>query len=236
MSADHPPEQTDALLDRLRSEDPTTIIEARAQGFHRAVRLRLASGLEVYAKSSVAAHIRPSEADRMVRNEAAAYEINRMLGLDLVPPTVLRDLPAATGQLATFSVCLAVDGDENGDIARLHDDDIALAALLDTLFFQLDRLKRNWLIRWDPVVGRERPVLIDHGFCFDIELADVNPDYDLTNPRSIFIEEAKMRGLPLPTHLLAELRRPENVEKLLSLLPIEAVLGLLVRLEEVDAA
>ena len=96
------------------------------------------------------------------RREVAAYELSEAMGLDLVPPTVLRDGPLGEG-----SVQFYVDADHQQHYFTLHEsredlhDIFRGVAVFDIIANNTDRKSGHVLIDTaDHVWG------IDHGLCF----------------------------------------------------------------------
>jgi hypothetical protein len=96
------------------------------------------------------------------RRELAAYRLSEAMGLDLVPPTVLRDGPLGEGSLQWF-----VDADHEQHYFTLHEtrpdlyDVFRAIAVFDIVANNTDRKSGHVLIdRDDHIWG------IDHGLCF----------------------------------------------------------------------
>jgi uncharacterized repeat protein (TIGR03843 family) len=96
------------------------------------------------------------------RREVAAYHLSESLGLDLVPPTVLRDGPYGEGSLQWF-----VDVDHRQHYFTIHEerpdlhDTLRSVALFDLLSNNTDRKSGHVLIDGDDHIWG-----IDHGLCF----------------------------------------------------------------------
>ena len=96
------------------------------------------------------------------RREVAAYQLSEVLGLDLVPPTVLRDGPYGEGSVQWF---VAVDHRQHyftihEERPELHDM-LRVVALFDLLANNTDRKSGHVLIDADDHIWG-----IDHGLCF----------------------------------------------------------------------
>ena len=96
------------------------------------------------------------------RREAAAYELSEAMGLDLVPPTIIRDGPHGEGSIQWY-----VDADHQQHYFTLHEsredlyDVFRGVAVFDIIANNTDRKSGHLLIdREDHVWG------IDHGLCF----------------------------------------------------------------------
>lgn len=95
------------------------------------------------------------------RRERAAYLVSEHLGIDAVPPTVIRDGPFGTGSFQWF-----VDADHAEHYFTLHeagdrfDDQFRDIAVLDVLINNTDRKAGHCL------VDGERIWAIDNGLCF----------------------------------------------------------------------
>jgi uncharacterized repeat protein (TIGR03843 family) len=109
------------------------------------------------------------------RRELAAYVLSDALGIDLVPPTVIRDGPIGEGSVQWF-----VDADHQQHYFTLHEsradlyDVLRRLAVFDLVANNTDRKSGHVLIdRDDHVWG------IDHGLCFaaDFKLRTVVWDF-----------------------------------------------------------
>ncbi len=99
------------------------------------------------------------------RRELAAYRLGLALGLDLVPPTIIRDGPLGEGSVQWF-----VAADHQQHYFTIHEtredlhDDLRAVALFDLLANNTDRKSGHVLIDdADHIWG------IDHGLCFAAE-------------------------------------------------------------------
>ena len=96
------------------------------------------------------------------RREVAAYLLSEALGLDIVPPTVLRDGPFGEGSVQWF-----VDVDHRQHYFTIHEersdlhDTLRAVALFDLVANNTDRKSGHVLIDGDDHVWG-----IDHGLCF----------------------------------------------------------------------
>jgi uncharacterized repeat protein (TIGR03843 family) len=96
------------------------------------------------------------------RRELAAYELSGALGLDLVPPTVVRDGPLGEGSLQWF-----VDADHQQHYFTIHEtrpdlyDRLLEVAVFDLVANNTDRKSGHVLIDSDDHIWG-----IDHGLCF----------------------------------------------------------------------
>jgi uncharacterized repeat protein (TIGR03843 family) len=99
------------------------------------------------------------------RREVAAYRLSEALGLDLVPPTVLRDGPYGEGSVQWF-----VDVDHRQHYFTIHEerpdlhDRLRNVAVFDLLANNTDRKSGHVLIDSDDHIWG-----IDHGLCFSAD-------------------------------------------------------------------
>jgi uncharacterized repeat protein (TIGR03843 family) len=99
------------------------------------------------------------------RREVAAYRLSEALGLDLVPPTVLRDGPYGEGSVQWF-----VDVDHRQHYFTIHEerpdlhDTLRNVAVFDLLANNTDRKSGHVLIDADDHIWG-----IDHGLCFSAD-------------------------------------------------------------------
>ena len=145
------------------------------------------------------------------RREVAAYRLSRAMGLDLVPPTVLRDGPLGEGSVQWF-----VDADHSQHYFTLHEqrpdlhDALRPIAVFDVIANNTDRKSGHVLIDADDHVW-----CIDHGLCF-------SADFKL---RTVVWE---FGGEPIDDDLLARVARiaesvPLEVAALLADDEVEAI-------------
>jgi uncharacterized repeat protein (TIGR03843 family) len=99
------------------------------------------------------------------RREVAAYRLSEALGIDLVPPTVLRDGPYGEGSVQWF-----VDVDHRQHYFTIHEerpdlhDTLRNVAVFDLLANNTDRKSGHVLIDADDHIWG-----IDHGLCFSAD-------------------------------------------------------------------
>jgi uncharacterized repeat protein (TIGR03843 family) len=123
------------------------------------------------------------------RRELAAYRLSELLGLDLVPPTVVRDGPLGEGSLQWF-----VEADHQQHYFTVHEsrpdlhDALRPVALFDLLANNTDRKSGHVLIDADDHIWG-----IDHGLCFAAEF----------KLRTVVWE---FGGEPIPDDLIARVR------------------------------
>jgi uncharacterized repeat protein (TIGR03843 family) len=145
------------------------------------------------------------------RRELAAYRLSEALGLDLVPPTVIRDGPLGEGSVQWF-----VDVDHRQHFFTMYEerpelhDALRAVALFDVLANNTDRKSGHVLVGDDGHVWG-----IDHGLCFATEF----------KLRTVIWE---FGGEPVPEHLLAAAARvseavPLDVAALLDDDEVEAI-------------
>lgn len=95
-----------------------------------------------------------------INRERGAYLIDRFLGFNFVPPTVVRELGGQLGSLQEFiadaKTAAEVMGDEIPDMEKIK------LHLFDTIIMNTDRHKGNWLVKDKKIYA------IDHGYALDI--------------------------------------------------------------------
>lgn len=97
--------------------------------------------------------------DNFYVREAAAYELDKMLGIDLVPPTIIMDIDGDVGSAQYF--VKARDGALTSWRSEVPVNQLTKAALLDYLIFNLDRHENNLMVDAD-----NNLILIDNGLGF----------------------------------------------------------------------
>lgn len=113
-----------------------------------------------------------------VRNEAAGYEVARLLGMqDLVLPTIVRRASLGDGTKIEVAVRLYVEASARGSLregaplAGVPAEQRARAALFDYIVEQSDRKVSgdqggNWYVLEEPDRAETRLLLFDHQLCF----------------------------------------------------------------------
>ena len=99
------------------------------------------------------------------RRELAAYQLSEAMGLDLVPPTIIRDGPHGEGSVQWF-----VEADHQQHYFTIHEarpelhDALRAVAVFDMIANNTDRKSGHVLIDGDDHIWG-----IDHGLCFAAE-------------------------------------------------------------------
>jgi len=133
-------------------------------------------------------------AEHMVRREPAAYEVDRMLGVNMTPPTVTREHNGQTGYLQGFGGKLdprtMAKGGTSKDkiLGQVSDDEIAKAAMFDYVINQRDRYAGNF--RVTPRGDKMKLRLIDNSTAFGHEKDKLQA--------FTFLHEAVKRGVDIP--------------------------------------
>jgi hypothetical protein len=87
--------------------------------------------------------------------EAAAYQLEKAIGFDLVPPTVIRDFDDDYGSVQLFVGDVSFEG-----AFKMSEKDRYKTSIYDFLMLNTDRHSENVMY------SEDRPVLIDNGLCF----------------------------------------------------------------------
>ena len=145
------------------------------------------------------------------RREVAAYRLSAALGLDIVPPTVLRDGPFGEGSLQWF-----VDADHRQHYFTLYEtrpdlhEALSVFAFFDLLANNTDRKSGHVLLDGDDHLWG-----IDHGLCFaaDFKLRTVIWEFgDTPIPEHLVALAAQVAGDPPVT--VTELLADDQIEAL----------------------
>ena len=131
------------------------------------------------------------------RNEVAAYELDKLLGIGMVPPTVDRTVGGRQGGLQLWVTGSTMDKDDGSfpDVESWRDQ-VSVMWLFDDLIANVDRHLNNGMVS-----PGHRLMLIDNSRSFrDMnELRnDLNAKFDGTNARFWGVEPDTSRG-PFPT-------------------------------------
>jgi len=131
------------------------------------------------------------------RRELAAYHLSEAMGLDLVPPTVIRDGPLGEGSLQWF-----VDADHSQHYFTIHEsrvdlhDRLRAVAMFDLIANNTDRKSGHVLIDTDDHIWG-----IDHGLCFaaDFKLRTVVWEFGGEQIDTALLDAIKpvVNGVPL---------------------------------------
>ncbi len=157
----------------------------------------------------------------LCKREVAAYELSRLLGWPVVPPTVLRDGPQGPGSVQVY---VAHDPEQHFFVQREDDDlvpQLKRMCVFDTIANNADRKGGHCLLDSEGRIWG-----IDHGLCFHTQ-------YKL---RSVIWDWA---GDPIEPGLLADVERAaleiaaetEAAAPLLSLIARDEAGALLSRME-----
>ncbi len=154
-------EEASSLERYLRDADIDVFghFEATAGGGHPNKQLVVVRG----GMGALAKLARSEQETRQCRSEVGTYVLARALGWDdLVPLTVLRDVPSADGVVKASVQVLwpaFITAQELGlSEASVTETDATRAAILDALLLNSDRNAGNW-----GLVLRKKLALIDHG-------------------------------------------------------------------------
>ena len=160
-----------------RSSNYTFVVELSAEGKH---------GFGVYKPAQGEAPLWDFPTGTLYRRECASYELARLLGWDLVPPTVVREGEAGVGSLQLFVVT-----DEASNFFTLresHRDALFYMAVFDLIANSADRKGGHCM------AGPEGGLWgVDNGLTFHVQ----------RKLRTVIWDFA---GEPLPAGLLADLR------------------------------
>jgi len=131
------------------------------------------------------------------RNEVAAYELDKLLGIGIVPPTVARTVGGRQGGLQLWVTGSTMDKDDGSfpDIDGWRDQ-VSVMWLFDDLIANVDRHLNNGMVS-----PGHRLILIDNSRSFRdmVELRnDLNAKFDGTNARFWGVHSDASRG-PFPT-------------------------------------
>lgn len=108
---------------------------------------------------------------RRYEHELAAYRLDRMLDLGMVPPTVLREINGVTGSLQLWVDNAVSEGDRRDENLRPADPaafarELDAATVFDLVIFNIDRNGSNMLVTLDD----SQVHLIDHERAFAARL------------------------------------------------------------------
>jgi hypothetical protein len=148
------------------------------------------------------------------RNEVAAYELDKLLGLGMVPPTVGRSVGGRMGCLQLWVTGATMDEHEGGfpDLEKWRDQ-VSVMWLFDDLIANVDRHLNNAMASTG-----NRLMLIDHSRSFrDNEglRNDLNAKVDGTNARLWALEpDVKLERFPTryPRSVIERLRSLSDQE------------------------
>jgi len=131
------------------------------------------------------------------RNEVAAYELDKLLGIGMVPPTVSRTVGGRQGGLQLWVTGSTMDK-YDGSFADLESwrEQVSVMWLFDDLIANVDRHLNNGMVS-----PGHRLILIDNSRSFRdmVELRnDLNTKFDGTNTRFFGVVPDAGRG-PFPT-------------------------------------
>ncbi|HBM45569.1 MAG: hypothetical protein UT05_C0010G0001 [Parcubacteria group bacterium GW2011_GWF2_38_76] len=156
------------------------------------------------------AHLRKNiKGGTYYRRERAAYLVDKFLGLNIVPPTTIRDIEGKTGSLQLFieeakeGINLRFEQQET----EIFKDQLLIMWVLDLLISNSDRHVCNWLFLGNRIFA------IDNGLSFTEErnLLNSSEQYDEELPESLIEKLEKRINDKIGKNILKEL-----LKKLLS--------------------
>lgn len=173
-----------------------------------------------------------------VRREVASYEVAKLLGLTVVPPTVMRLHPSGD-RLVKMSTQLYVHGvDHRADFSAVPEQEIRDAAAFELATCQIDRQVRNWGVVHD--ADGDQLVFYDNTWSFDL----MPPDLTLPElrgwrpgtPLSMIYVYAMMRLGGPNLELLQRLLEPDATRSLEPYLTVDEIDKMLGRVAKAAAA
>ncbi|MEK9175126.1 MAG: hypothetical protein AAB795_00880 [Patescibacteria group bacterium] len=116
-------------------------------------------------------HRRFSEKDQTqyINNERAAYLIDRFLGFNFVPPTVIREINKERRSLQEFIEDAQIA--ENVKKGKVSSEELVKLDLFDLIIQNVDRHRGNYLVKENKIWA------IDHGCTFDENMRSHIPSY-----------------------------------------------------------
>ncbi len=146
------------------------------------------------------------------RRERASYVVDKFLGFDLVPPTIIKKINGEIGSVQAF----IPDADVGSMVSKEKKEENVIKEQLkslwvfDLLVYNSDRHNKNWMI------SGERIIAIDNGLCFG--------ESELSSENQFFDEEVPAETIEKLEKLSVDTERQENLrEMLLELLPKKEV-------------
>lgn len=147
------------------------------------------------------------------RRELAAYRLSEVMGLGLVPPTIIRDGPLGEGSMQWF-----VEADHQQHYFTIYENRpdtharLQAVAVFDVVANNTDRKSGHVLLEGEDLIWA-----IDHGLCFAAEF----------KLRTVIWE---FGGQPIPLHLLIAIETvaealPPDLAELMSAEEVAALIG-----------
>lgn len=191
----------------------------------------------IYKPADGEADERPGAIDpgTCYRRERAAYEIDQLLGLNVVPPVVIRKISNVPGSVQEWKANCETAFEAGGDSWTVEADpmDVYGIAVLDYITQNTDRHTGNFLV--DRNYGRPENKLwaIDHGYSLPHD-ADLGVAYYLSEPHRYLTD---VNRLKLPKEMISRLSKidPGLLKAKLSRLGIEetACAGAMARFRQI---
>lgn len=147
-------------LEELLRSQPTEIKRWAGKGIMQNYLLTFRNDIRGFFKVAGSDSLGP------IRNELAAYEIDRLLRLHLTPVTLIRDLTLPDGQTVKGVIKYYVkDAATAEDLGLLSESKPDILLFYDTVIANADRHLGNWMVRDDT----KELFAIDHNRTFQFE-------------------------------------------------------------------
>jgi len=133
----------------LRQEQIKAIIRNPEQGGNESHIVTFSDGSKAVFKPASGESKRglaPIAFPNAYKREVAAYEIDRMLGFGIVPPTTIRTIKGEIGSLQKWVSGMRGDLANPADLAKVSRDQINRLLVLDHILGAIDRRARNFFI------------------------------------------------------------------------------------------
>ena len=178
------------ILKKTLESNPVEIERWAGKGIMRNYLLTFPNGVQGFFK------VAGSDSSGPIRNEQAAYEIDILLGINLTPITLIRDVTIPDGSTVSGVIKCFVKAARTAENLGLKSEmkpDLLL--FFDTIIANADRHLGNWMIRDDT----KELFAIDHNrtFQFDLSWTWYSRMKSIRDPKSLGPVYERFRDLPV---------------------------------------
>jgi hypothetical protein len=150
---------------------------------------------------------KPDKRERVFKAEFAAYLVDKFIGLNLVPSTVIRNIGEEKGSVQRFIPDAKTGASSSVDeITSSYSSELNKMVLLDVIIWNGDRHDENFITNKD-----KKFFAIDHGFAFKSRGYDIGMEYlDPHTLQRMNVGTFISPGIRIPSETMENLRKIDS--------------------------